>query len=212
MAEAFSQMLHCLLGAQGEGCNLSMEDCRSNDGKENGDATRISEYNQKNTPSASITFRPIADEDHEFLYRLYASTRLSEMSATGWNDGQVEAFLRMQFGLQHTQYMNNKEAAFDLIISEDIPMGRLYVNRKEDRIHVIDIALLPEFRRMGIGGSILRNLAEEADERGLMMSLYVEMNNPILPFYRSIGLREIELRGIYYYMEREVNRFPAGLV
>ena len=175
--------------------------------------TRQSEDYQKGTPTEPIRFRPIADEDLEFLYLLYASTRLSELAATGWSDGQVEAFLRMQFRLQHTQYMkNNKEAAFDLIISGDIPVGRLYINRKEERIHVIDIALLPEFRRRGIGGSILRSLTEEADERDLMMSLYVEMNNPILPFYRAIGLREIELRGIYYYMEREVNRFSTGAV
>ncbi len=44
-------------------------------------------------------FRPITDEDMEFLYRLYASTRLAEMAVTGWSESQVEEFLRMQFGL-----------------------------------------------------------------------------------------------------------------
>jgi ribosomal protein S18 acetylase RimI-like enzyme len=160
-----------------------------------------------------LSFRPVADGDLEFLYNLFASTRLSEMSATGWSDGQVEEFLRMQFRLQHTQYMQNyKGASFDIILVDSIPAGRLYVDRGEEGIRVIEISILPEFRRKGIGSSILRGLTEEADAIGQTISLHVEMNNPILGFYKTLGFREKELRGIYFYMEREVNRFPAGVV
>ena len=153
----------------------------------------------------SIRFRPIADEDRDFLYRLFASTRLPELAATGWSDAQVEEFLRMQFQLQHSQYTQNyRGASFALILAGATPAGRLYLDRKDDSLGVIDIALLPEYRRQGIGGRIMRELAEEADAKGLIMSLHVEMNNPILPFYKTLGLKEIELRGIYFYMERDV--------
>lgn len=140
----------------------------------------------------------------EFLYRLYASTRLAEMAITGWSEGQVEAFLRMQFGLQHTQYMQNYPgASFDMVCIDDTPAGRLYVERKEDGMRVIDIALLPEFRGRGAGGRIMRGLAGEADAQGHMMSLHVEMNNPILPFYKALGFKEMESKGMYYFMERD---------
>lgn len=140
----------------------------------------------------------------EFLYRLYASTRLAEMAVTGWGESQVEAFLRMQFRLQHNQYTQNYPgASFAIILVGALPAGRLYVDRKEDGIRVIDIALLPEFRGKGIGGRIMRGLAQEADAKGLVMSLHVELNNPILPFYKVLGFKEIELSGIYYFMERE---------
>jgi len=185
-----------------------MEDNRTAGGRGSGRVTRQSEDYQKGTPTESISFRPITDEDLEFLYLLYASTRLSELAATGWSEGQVEAFLRMQFGLQHTQYMQNYTgASFNLILTRGVPAGRLYLARMEDMIRVVDISLLPEFRRQGIGGRIMRELADEADAKGLIMSLHVEMNNPIREFYKSLGFREKELRGIYYYMEREVNRF-----
>ncbi|MCM2357376.1 MAG: GNAT family N-acetyltransferase [Geobacteraceae bacterium] len=139
----------------------------------------------------------------EFLYRLYASTRLAEMAATGWSESQVETFLRMQFGLQHTQYMQNYPGAFfDVVLIDGTSAGRLYVERNGERMRVIDIALLPEFRGRGAGGRILRELAEEADVRRLTMSLHVEMNNPILSFYKELGFRETALKGIYYYMER----------
>jgi ribosomal protein S18 acetylase RimI-like enzyme len=160
---------------------------------------------------APIRFRPVMQEDQEFLFRLYASTRLEEMAVTGWREIQVEEFLRMQFSLQHTQYIQNyKGASFDIILVDGIPAGRLYVDRGEDSIRVIEISILPEFRRKGIGGSILRGLTEEAEAKGKIISLHVEMNNPVLGFYKTLGFREKELRGIYFYMERVANRFPTG--
>jgi len=154
-----------------------------------------------------ICFRPITEEDVDFLYHVYASTRQAEMSATGWSEAQVEAFLKMQFRLQHTQYIQNySNASFDIILIDGIPAGRLYVDQKDNTMRIIDITLLPEFRGKGVGSRIMKKLVAQADAKGLVMSLHVEMNNPVLPFYKSLGFEERELRGIYYYMEREVMR------
>jgi ribosomal protein S18 acetylase RimI-like enzyme len=154
-----------------------------------------------------ICFRPITEKDVDFLYHVYASTRQMEMSATGWDEAQIEAFLRMQFRLQHTQYTQNyPNASLNIILIDGIPAGRLYVSRAKDTMRIIDITLLPEFRGKGIGGRIMKDLAVEADARGLVMSLHVEVNNPILTLYKSLGFEGKELRGIYYYMEREVMR------
>lgn len=171
---------------------------------------RSEEHRRGGIRAETIRFRPITDEDMEFLYRLYASTRLAEMAVTGWSEGQVEAFLRMQFRLQHTQYMQNYPgASFDIVLIDGEPAGRLYVERTANSMRVIDIALLPVFRGRGAGGGILRGMVEEADAKGSLLNLHVEMNNPILPFYKGIGFREKELRGVYYYMEREA--MPTGL-
>ncbi len=157
--------------------------------------------------SENITLRPIAEDDAEFLYRVYASTRRDEMALTGWSEGQVEAFLRMQFRLQHIQYTQNYPgASFSIVSIDGEPVGRLYVHRTKDGIRVIDIALLPEFRGRGAGGGIMRDLVREADARGLAMSLHVEVNNTIRDFYKVLGFREKEFRGIYYSMERDALR------
>ena len=164
---------------------------------------RNNQMNAKVSPSL-IRFRPITDKDLEFLYRVYASTRNEEMAVTGWRMEEMDAFLRMQFRLQHTQYLqNNPSASFDVILVDVTPAGRLYVDRKADKISVIDIALLPEFRQRGVGGSIMRKLAEEADAKGLVMCLHVEMNNPISGFYKKLGFKTKGEHGIYHYMERE---------
>jgi ribosomal protein S18 acetylase RimI-like enzyme len=69
----------------------------------------------------------------------------------------------------------------------------------------MDIALFIEYRRQGIGRQLLQTLLQEADQKNSPVSLHVEMNNPILPYYQRLGFQEIELRGIYRFMQR-----PAG--
>lgn len=161
------------------------------------------EIKRENIAADAIRFRPVTAEDMEFLYQLYASTRLAEMAITGWSAAQVETFLRMQFGLQHRQYLQNYSAAsFSIICIHDAPAGRLYLDRSDERILIIDISLLPGFKGQGAGGRILRDLVEEADAKGLVMSLHVEVNNPVRNFYTRLGFREMEQRGMYYFMER----------
>lgn len=153
--------------------------------------------------SSAIALRPVGATDGEFLYRLYAATRLAELAPSGWDDGQIETFLRMQFTLQHNHYRCSHPAAdFDLILVDGTPAGRLYVERSASCTLIIDISLLPEFRGRGVGGELLRRVTAAADAARTVVSLHVERNNSIRPFYQRLGFREVELRGIYYYMER----------
>jgi ribosomal protein S18 acetylase RimI-like enzyme len=151
-----------------------------------------------------IDFRAITDNDLEFLYQVYADTRAEEMAMTGWDEQQKEEFLRMQFNLQHKQYMDNyKGAQFDIILFNKVPAGRLYVHRKADDIRIIDIALLHQFRRQGIGSKIMLDLIAEADEKKLPLSLHVEHNNPAMGLYERLGFEKGDMiNGIYYFMKR----------
>lgn len=154
-------------------------------------------------PTGTISFRPVAAQDKAFLYRVYASTRLPEMAVTGWSEPQIQAFLQMQFEWQHAQYLQNYPgASFDVILIDNTPAGRFYVDRTKGDLRIIDIALLPEFRGRGIGGRIMHGLIGEADAKGLGVSLHVEKNNPVREFYKRLGFEEKEFRGIYCYMEK----------
>ncbi len=152
----------------------------------------------------AIDFQPITGEDHDFLYKIYASTRAEEMALTGWNKIEVEEFLQMQFKLQHVQYMENykKGGTFEIILVNGAPAGRLYVQRKKDDIRIVDIALLPEFRGKGTGSKILKELMAEADRQNLSLSLHVEQFNPALGLYERLGFEKKDLIGIYFFMLR----------
>ncbi len=145
------------------------------------------------------------------LYRIYASTREAERQLLDWAPAQWDVFLRQQFGFQHDQYMvAYRNPSFDLVLLDDEPVGRLYVDRSQDEIRVVDIALLEEYRCRGIGGRLLRALIAEADASGRFLGLHVEKNNPILNFYRRLGLRDTTDRGVYLYMTRLPKRRPEA--
>lgn len=155
-----------------------------------------------------IGLRPITDDDREFLFRLYASTRAEEQALVGWPDEEWEAFLRMQFDLQHRQYMRNyANPTFAIIVADGRAAGRMYVDHRVDETRLIDIAILPEYRSRGIAGKLLRGLLREADGRGVPVSLHVERHNPILDYYRRLGFRIEEDKGVYCFMVRPV---PVG--
>lgn len=149
-----------------------------------------------------VTLRPVAPEDAEFLYRVYASTRYEELAPLNWPADQVEAFLRMQFRAQDTHYRAHfPSAAFDVIVVGGEPAGRLYVDRRADELHIIDIALLPAFRRLGIGTQLLTALLAEAGAAGVPVRIHVEVNNPAQTLYRRLGFVPVGTTGVYALME-----------
>ena len=149
-----------------------------------------------------ITLRPIGPEDQVFLYRVYASTRLEELAPVGWNTSEQEAFLWFQFQAQHTYYQQMYAAAeYSIILWQGQQVGRLYLDYRSDEIRIIDIALLPEFRRQGLGTRLLSDIQSQAQQAGLAVRIHVERFNPALALYQHLGFRQIEDRGAYYFME-----------
>ena len=154
--------------------------------------------------STAISFRPVASADLDFLRAVYASTRQDEMALTGWSEAEIAAFLDLQFSFQHRQWLETyKNASFAIVLWGDVPVGRLYIDQQPGHIRIIDLALLTEYRRRGIGRAILTNLINEADRTHCILSLHVEMNNPILSFYGRLGFQKICERGIHLYLERQ---------
>jgi ribosomal protein S18 acetylase RimI-like enzyme len=150
----------------------------------------------------SLRLRPITPKDESFLARLYASTREQELAQTNWSDEQKAMFCRMQFNAQTTDYQRNyPDASFDIIERDGVAAGRLLVLRADEKIHVIDIALLPEHRGAGIGTKLLRKLQEEAKAAGKKLSIHVEIFNPARRLYERLGFKQVEEKGVYLLME-----------
>lgn len=160
------------------------------------------------TARPDLRLRPAgtAPGDAELLYRIYASTRQDELAVVPWDASAKEAFLRMQFAAQDSYYHANfPDASYDLIVSGDEVLGRLYVDRGEPAWVVIDLALLPEHRGKGVGTRLLtRVLAEaEAAARPMPVQMHVERFNPAQRLYDRLGFRQIADKGVYLLLERQ---------
>lgn len=149
------------------------------------------------------TLRPARPEDLEFLFCLYASTRVEELAPVPWSPEQKTAFLRQQFEAQDSHYRQHYAGAEFLVIELDgAPVGRLYRLRMADEHRLMDIALLPQYRGQGLGTRLLREVMEAASQEGLPVRIHVEKFNPALRFYERLGFRVLEDRGVYWFMER----------
>lgn len=151
---------------------------------------------------SALSFRPIREDDQDFLRRLYHSTRAEEMAVVPWPEEQKRIFLDQQFEAQHTFYMEGFTAAeFSILEAEGEPIGRLYLDRREGEHRLIDIALLPEARGQGLGTKLLEDVLAEAGEAGKKVRIHVERFNPALRLYDRLGFRQIEEQGPYFLME-----------
>jgi ribosomal protein S18 acetylase RimI-like enzyme len=152
---------------------------------------------------SDISLRPIQTDDQEFLYRVYASTRIQELAPVPWSEEQKSAFLRLQFAAQHRYYLENYHSSrFEVVLVDGEPAGRLYVARWPEELRIIDVALLPEFRGRGIGSALIGRLSAEAEAQGLPLRIHVERDNPARGLYERLGFRMVADRGVYLFLER----------
>jgi ribosomal protein S18 acetylase RimI-like enzyme len=148
-----------------------------------------------------ISLRAITPADDAFLARVYASSRAEELAITGWPEELKADFCRRQFDAQSAYYAANyPTASFQIIERDGWPVGRLYVDRWEKEIRIVDITLLPEFRGSGIGTKLLRDLQNEARAAGKSLTIHVERFNRALALYQRLGFEQIEDKGVYLLM------------
>jgi len=157
---------------------------------------------------AAPTLRPITDADLDFLHRLYATTREEELARVPWTDEQKALFVRQQFEAQHAWWTEHYPGAtFDVVLLRGEPIGRLYVDRWEREIRIVDIALMPEWRGSGIGTGLFRRVFAEGDAAGKPVSIHVEVFNRARQLYERLGFEYREGgTDVYLLMVRP----PAG--
>jgi ribosomal protein S18 acetylase RimI-like enzyme len=149
----------------------------------------------------AISLSPVSSSDASFLYQTYVGTRTEEMALTGWNPEQQESFLRMQYEAQRRSYLLQlPNAEYSVIRRDEIAVGRLIVDRTPEEIHVVDIALLPEFRAQGIGSILMEAIMKEASQAAKRVRLHVERFNPALRWYERLGFGVVSAGPIYLEM------------
>lgn len=152
-----------------------------------------------------VRLRPTTEADRAFLLRVYRSTREGELALTGWDEPTRAAFVAQQFTAQDTWWRaQSPGASFDIVVVDGVDAGRLYVDERADEVRVVDITLLPEFQRRGVGSLLLQGVSHRADELGVPVTMHVEVFNPARALYERLGFRLVGERGVHLLMARPV--------
>jgi len=152
--------------------------------------------------AGSVSLRPERLEDEPFLFEVYASTRAEELALTGWDAPTRLAFVQMQFRAMRTGYAGQfPKAEFSVLVQAGRPVGRIVVDRSEEAICLVDLALLPEYRGLGIGTSLMRELIAEAGKVGKPIQLHVFKRTRPIQWYARLGFVKTGETGAYDRLE-----------
>jgi ribosomal protein S18 acetylase RimI-like enzyme len=147
-------------------------------------------------PAELISLRPAEASDDGLLSALYASTRADELAIVPWPPEQKQAFVAAQFAAQKQHYeMEYPHAAQQVICIGGETVGRLYLDRQPDVVHILDITVAPERRNCGIGTAVIESIRRQADADGKPVSIYVEDFNPSARLFRRLGFQVAEKNG-----------------
>jgi len=158
-------------------------------------------------PTVSFALRQACSADEAFLYELYRTTRSEEIAAWGLDSSQQEMLLKLQFDAQRQHYELAYEAVeHAIILVGNRPVGRIMVLRSQQEFVLVDIALLPGARGIGIGTALIAELRDEAEQAGKPVSLHVAKNNRARRLYERLGFEIREDTGMYFKMELRPSR------
>jgi GNAT superfamily N-acetyltransferase len=153
--------------------------------------------------SLSLILRSVQPDDEPFLLDVYADHRKEELDQASWNAEQRQSFISQQFHAQLQHYRSHyPQGSHDIILFDTAPIGRIYIDRGDEEIRLLDISLLSKYRNKGFGAVLMRNLLDEADRLGKPVRLYVYKMNQAVRFYERLGFQCVEDTGVHYFMER----------
>ena len=150
----------------------------------------------------SLALRPSGPDDEVFLFELYASSRGGDLAVMGWDAEQIRNFLETQYAAQQRFFKANYPESDDRIVTlESKPIGRLMVQKTEQEIRGIDIALLPEYRNAGIGTRLVSELLAEAAHSRKPFRVQVIRSSTAVALCERLGLVKTGETGSHYQME-----------
>ena len=149
-----------------------------------------------------VTLRTVTEADDPFILSVYAATRAQELAQVPWSAEQKESFVRMQYVAQKQHYAAEyPSASHDVIYVDQTPVGRIYLDRGAEVLHILDITVLPQYRSQGAGSLLLRRLLHEAGELGKPVTIYVESFNPSLRLFERLGFHREQEKGFHLLMK-----------
>lgn len=147
-----------------------------------------------------ISTRPATNMDEPFLRCLFHIVRAPEFAPARLSPEQLDALLNQQYDAMRSYYADVfPETEYVILEHAGSPVGYEAV-RATDELHLIDIALLPDYRNQGVGTARLRRLQTLAEEHETSLLLAVEVFNPARNLYVRLGFVVEEQQGIYEQM------------
>ncbi|MFC5324548.1 GNAT family N-acetyltransferase [Bradyrhizobium oligotrophicum] len=132
-------------------------------------------------------------EDEPFLRDLFKAVKGAQFAAGGLPSAMLDLVLAQQYQAQTAGYAAQFPTAQSLLVLEDAaPVGRLLLDCRAGRWHVVDIALTPAVRNRGIGQGVMMGVIAAARTEGApaVTLTMLRTNAGARRFYGRLGFTE----------------------
>ncbi len=161
----------------------------------------VSIDNSEPESSNSINLRPATDEDAAFLLEVYKSSRGEDLRELGWAEDRISEFLEMQYEAQQRFQGEHETATDEIVLLAENPVGHLMVERNDQEIRCLDVALLPEHRNNGVGTLLLGKFQDEARRESRPLRLQVIRFSRAVNLFERLGFVRTSETGTHFQME-----------
>ena len=133
----------------------------------------------------AVTTRPVDSVDTPFLMEVFAHGG----DVPAWLYAADPKLLQFQFTAQRAAYdARFPGAVHEIILVDGEAAGQAWWTEVDDEIRILDIALLPRFRRVGAGTTVYRRLLARAQETNKPVRASVgRLNVGSLAFHQRLG-------------------------
>lgn len=146
------------------------------------------------TRHGTLRLRPETAADTAFLVALHESVKGAELALMPVAEPIRRQLLDMQFRAMTLAYRSAfPDGSFEIVTLDDEPIGRLITDHGPDRLHIVYIALLPEWRNRGIGTALMTAVLDQPRRLGTTCEATVALDNQAsLLLWSRLGFVERE--------------------
>jgi ribosomal protein S18 acetylase RimI-like enzyme len=143
-----------------------------------------------------------SEADSEFVFKLFAENKITELHADNWSEQIKNQLMLMQYNAYEQTIKNEYPNVNDFVIMVNSEQaGRLQLENNASSLRIINISLLPAFHKKGIGAKIIKDILAEADLKNKPVYLEVDKVNPAFNLYSRLGFEVYHQDEIKYSMK-----------
>ena len=152
--------------------------------------------------SQVLTLRPTRTDDQEFLCRLFYSVYSEKLQLVLLSAEEKKALVELMYQ-GFTRHYNSLAPASDdrLVLLDNESIGRMIVLQMREEIRLADLAILPPYRRRGIGSALIGQLQTESTMSRRPVRLQVARFDRALSLYQRLGFYKTDAAGPYLHLE-----------
>jgi ribosomal protein S18 acetylase RimI-like enzyme len=131
-----------------------------------------------------VTTKPATQIDHPFIHLVHCLSyrAMIERQFGHWDEARQSGLVDCDLATDH----------YEIVMWKNVPCGYFSINADGGRLHLIDIAIHPQYQSRGIGGMILEKLKKRAGQNNQPMTLGAYKTNAgARRFYEKHGFRRI---------------------